>query len=61
MESPSGWPCITLRHLTHTLDPALKASRARRKDAIRLLINDYKEAGAIFGGNGEDVEFVGLQ
>ena len=29
---------IDLLHQPHTLDPALKASEARRKDAIRLLL-----------------------
>ena len=31
---------IDLPHQSHTLDPALKASRARRTPEIRLLVND---------------------
>ena len=31
---------IDLPHQSHTLDPALKASRARRTPAIQLLVND---------------------
>ena len=31
---------MDLTHQPHTLDPALKASRARRTALIRLLVND---------------------
>ena len=34
---------IDLPHQSHTLDPALKASRARRIAAIQLLIKDYND------------------
>ena len=38
--TPSGWPSITPRYLTHTLDPALKAAGARVTVTIRLLKKD---------------------
>ena len=38
--TPSGWPSITPRYLTHTLDPALKAAGARVFVTIRLLKKD---------------------
>ena len=38
--NPSGWPSITPRYLTHTLDPALKAAGASSFVAIRLLKKD---------------------
>ena len=34
---------MNLTHQSHTLDPALKAPRARRAAAIRLLVNDSIE------------------
>ena len=40
MESPLGWPSITLKYLTHTLEPTLKVSRASGAATIRLLVND---------------------
>ena len=40
--NPSGWPSITPRYLTHTLDPALKAAGASSTATIRLLKKDYK-------------------
>ena len=40
--NPSGWPSITPRYLTHTLDPALKAAGARVTVTIRLLKKDLK-------------------
>ena len=47
VRSARGWglayqaSSIDLPHQSHTLDPALKASRARRTPAIRLLVNDF--------------------
>ena len=35
--TPSGWPSITPRYLTHTLDPTLKAAGASSFPTIRLL------------------------
>ena len=42
--NPSGWPSITLRYLTHSLDPTLKATGARVFPTIRLLKKDIKES-----------------
>ena len=41
--TPSGWPSITPRYLTHTLDPALKAAGARVTVTIRLLKKDASQ------------------
>ena len=38
--TPSGWPSITPRYLTHTLDPTLKAPGASSFVTIRLLKKD---------------------
>ena len=47
--TPSGWPSITPRYLTHTLDPALKAAGARVFVTIRLLKKD--PSNSLLNGN----------
>ena len=45
--NPSGWPSITPRYLTHTLDPTLKASGARVFVTIRLLKKDFRSPASL--------------
>ena len=46
--TPSGWPSITPRYLTHTLVPALKAAGARVTATIRLLKKDNLKFNLIY-------------
>ena len=56
--TPSGWPSITPRYLTHTLDLALKAAGARVTVTIRLLKKDYSDSPRDFRGkySGGDIK-----